>query len=786
MTPQAAASPQKTKSLPDTLGRFFRESRFIRVLLFLILLAACFYVTLKTNDIYVYKEGKKALRTLKAEVGFKWFDKGKYEEAVQRKIKALPLYFALDTKKDEVLRGAIRNFMDAVRRKNIPAGELRKETAGEEELPKALETFLDTLSERELVEIGALHAWQDTLEKHLAQGIISLERKNTFPWGKEASVTGRNGRVYRLPARALETPREMLETVFLAGLRHVPTAPEQRKILAKKLARAFAEAWKEGNLGENGSEEKLAREAARKSVKEKDFLVSVRKDEVLFRENEEIQPADAERYQAYLAARDKENLFAKNVLSHLCQMIMLLFVITLCIWSTRKELLKSNGTLSLLVLLAVTAVLLNKYAVSVFVSLADSYDAVTPVMIYFSLPIGFGVILVSAFFGTRMALFSGFFISVVASMHLPEPYKVMFAGCFITSVAALSVRGATNYREFFTRSFVGCTIAAFSVSIAYFLKDENHLLTMAMEGLPRGLASVKKDWILQFLGLILLPIGTGLFSAVAGLVSLFLLELLFDIASPMYLQLYSDLNYPLMRRLQLEAPGTYHHSLMVSAIAEQAARAIGADHVLARVCALYHDIGKLAQPLYFVENSGGVNMHAEVAPSMSAMIILNHVKYGLELAAKHKLKKPLREAIAQHHGDGLIVYFYKLAEAEAKRENQSVDASDYRYPGPKPESRENGILMLADCCEAASRSLKDASPEAVEQLVSSIIAGKIKDGQLEASFLSMRELRAIRESITNTLISMSHIRISYPKENKEGKNEDDLFVAAGKNDLPKA
>ena len=272
----------------------------------------------------------------------------------------------------------------------------------------------------------------------------------------------------------------------------------------------------------------------------------------------------------------------------------------------------------------------------------------------------------------------------------------------------------------------------------------------------------------------------------AGLVSLFLLELLFDIASPMYLQLYSDLNYPLMRRLQLEAPGTYHHSLMVSAIAEQAARAIGADHVLARVCALYHDIGKLAQPLYFVENSGGVNMHAEVAPSMSAMIILNHVKYGLELAAKHKLKKPLREAIAQHHGDGLIVYFYKLAEAEAKRENQSVDASDYRYPGPKPESRENGILMLADCCEAASRSLKDASPEAVEQLVSSIIAGKIKDGQLEASFLSMRELRAIRESITNTLISMSHIRISYPKENKEGKNEDDLFVAAGKNDLSKA
>ena len=367
-------------------------------------------------------------------------------------------------------------------------------------------------------------------------------------------------------------------------------------------------------------------------------------------------------------------------------------------------------------------------------------------------------------------------------MHLPDPYKVMFAGCFITSVAAASVRGAANYREFFTRSFAGCSLASFTVALAYFLHDENHLLSVVKSYFATG----SKVGLVQIPGLILLPVCSGLITAILGLLFIFLLELLFDVCTSMYLQLYSDLNYPLMRRLQLEAPGTYHHALMVSTIAEQAARAIGADHVLVRVCALYHDIGKLAQPLYFIENSNGVNMHAEVAPSMSAMIILNHVKYGLELAAKHKLKKPIREAIAQHHGDNLVLFFYKLAEAEAKRENTAVNAADYRYQGPKPTSKENGILMISDCCEAASRSLKDASPEAVEQLVSNIISGKMKDGQLEESLLSMRELGMIRKSITKTLISMSHIRIAYPKENKEEKNEDDLFVAAGKNDLPKA
>lgn len=785
MTPQKAqvssgkAKPPSKSSFRD----FFRRSRSVKAALFFVVVAACFSVIIVPDNIYLYKPGQMMRKTIKTEVDFVWSDTAKTEAKRREAIGALPTFFALNTGKDQILRNHISHFLEAVRKKHILPVFSQKDFHSQDMLPEKLNLLLKELQGEDLSCVAAMHAWQNTLERHLAQGIISLKKKNTFRWDKQASIKGRNGRIHIIQARILETPEEALKAVFLAGLQKpamdTPSG-KNREELAAKLAKVFAEIWQGGNLEDDTTTMDLAKKKVSLSiVPEKEF---VKKGDVLFAEKQILTPSDMEKYLAYETSLHKKDLIPANVIANLVRMVMLLFVITLCIWSTRKELLQSNANLSLLVLIVVASVLLNKYAVAAFVFLADSANFITPVMIYFSLPVGFGVILASAFFGTRTALFAGFFISVVASMHLPEPYKVMFAGCFITAVAASSVRGAANYREFFTRSFAGCTLAALTVALAYFLHDENQLLTMVKSYFATG----DKTGIAQLPGLILLPVCAGLFTAILGLLFIFLLELLFDVCTAMYLQLYSDLNYPLMRRLQLEAPGTYHHCLMVSAIAEQAAREIGADHVLVRVCALYHDIGKLAQPAYFVENSGGVDMHAGVAPSMSAMIILNHVKYGLELAAKHKLKKPIREGIAQHHGDNLVLFFYKLAEAEAKRQDSKADPADYRYPGPKPESKENSILMLADCCEAASRSLVDASPETVEQLVTNIISGKMKDGQLERSFLSMRELDIIRQSITKTLISMSHIRIAYPKENKEDHNEDDLFLAAGKNNIHKA
>ena len=779
MTPPAEGSTSpKSKPPSGSFKDFLRHSKFISILLFLFILVSCIAVIIKPDDIYLYRAGQKVQKEVKAEIPFKWQDWEATEQKKKNAVESLPQFFEVDTKQDAALTSLLQDFLDAAKRKGSlsASGETDEAILHNVKLPQELRDLLNSLQGEGLKNTAAMQIKKELLEKELAQGVISEDMKNHFRWDCNASVKGRNNRHHRVQGRELKTPIEVLQSVFLDSLPATLTNNSDRQILANLLAAAFAKVWK-GNLEKDDVTTNLEIEKISSSIQPEEK--SVNKGETIFEENQFLTDSDIEKYKVYMKELHKKDLLPATVIANLVRMVMLLFVITLCIWSTRRELLASNTTISLLVLIAASSVLLDKYAVSLFIRLADSFTAISPVMIYFSLPVSFGVLLASAFFGTRTALFTGFFVSVVASMHLPEPYKVMFAGCFITAVTAAVMRGASNYREFFIRAFAGCFLAAFAVATAYLLHNESGLWTAVKISFATG----NKEGFQLLSGLILLPVCAGLVTAVTGQLMIFLLELFFDVCTPMYLQLYSDLNFPLLRHLQIEAPGTYHHSLMVSAIAEQAARAIGADHIKVRVCALYHDIGKLAQPAYFIENSGGVNMHAEVAPSMSAMIILNHVKHGLELAAKYKLKKPLREAIAQHHGNNVILFFYKLAEVEAKRNGETVNQSDYCYNGPKPTSKENCILMLSDCCEAASRSLQDASPETVEQLVSSIISGKIKDGQLGDSSLSMQELGLIRKSITQTLISMSHIRISYPKENKEEKNEDDLFVAAGKGNI---
>ena len=775
--PDGNTSP-KSKPPSACIKEFLQHSKFISILLFLFILASCFAVIIVPDDIYLYRAGQKVQKEVKAEIPFYWHDSVATEQKKKEAEEKLPLFFEIEEKQDKVLLSLLQDFLDAVRKKNSisASGENGNTTLPNFRLPPELQDLLQDLQGESLKNTAVMHIKKELLEKELAQGIISIDIKNHFRWDSLASVKGRNNRHHQVPGRELATPEEALRNVFSESLPATLTDNSNRQILANMLAAPFAKVWK-GNLKKDANTTLLAKKTIRSSVEQQKKYVN--KGETIFAEKQLATVSDIEKYRTYIKILHKKDLLPATVIANLVRMVMLLFVITLCIWSTRRELLASNTTISLLVLIAATSVLLDKYAVTLFIRLADSFTEITPAMIYFSLPIGFGVLLASAFFGTRTALFTGFFVSVVASMHLPEPYKVMFAGCFITAVTAAIIRGADNYRKFFIRAFAGCFLAAFAIAAAYLMHNEGGLWSMVKTSFATG----NKEGFQVLSGLILLPVCAGLVTAITGQLVIFLLEFFFDVCTPMYLQLYSDLNFPLMRRLQIEAPGTYHHSLMVSTIAEQAARAIGADHIKARVCALYHDIGKLNQAAYFIENSNGVDMHAELSPSMSAIVILNHVKRGLELAAKYKLKKPLRETIAQHHGNSVVLFFYRLAEVEAKRNGTTVNQSGFCYDGPRPTSKENCIIMLSDCCEAASRSLQNPSKETVEHLVSSIISGKIKDGQLGDSTLSMQELGLIRNSITQTLVSMSHNRISYPKDNKEEKNEDDLFVAAGKGNI---
>jgi putative nucleotidyltransferase with HDIG domain len=245
------------------------------------------------------------------------------------------------------------------------------------------------------------------------------------------------------------------------------------------------------------------------------------------------------------------------------------------------------------------------------------------------------------------------------------------------------------------------------------------------------------------------------------------LEKVFRIATSMTLLDYSDANQPLLRRLAIEAPGTFSHSLLIGSIAEAAAEAIGRNGLLCRVGAYYHDIGKINKPGYFVENQlGTVSWHKELSPQMSQLIIVGHIKDGIEMAEEYGLPAVLRQFIETHHGTTLVEYFYD----QAVKQHEQKDSSDvsppsegeFRYPGPKPRTKEAAIVMLADAVEGAVRSLSEATPTKIEAVVHNMAMKRLQDGQFDECDLSLRELSRIEASIGKSLAAHYHGRIPYP------------------------
>jgi len=272
----------------------------------------------------------------------------------------------------------------------------------------------------------------------------------------------------------------------------------------------------------------------------------------------------------------------------------------------------------------------------------------------------------------------------------------------------------------------------------------------------------------------------GMFGAAAGvLVGVFALgvlstiERIFDVTTGLTLVELRDPNHPLLRLLQQKAPGTWSHSLQVATIAETAADAIGANSLLTYVGALYHDIGKMNKPQYFIENQeGGVNRHDKLSPAMSLLLIVGHVKDGLEMAREWGLPKPLHHFIEAHHGTTLVEYFYQVAKerAESGKTNDGVKEVAYRYPGPKPRTKEVAIIMLTDASESASRALADFSPTRIEQLVRGMGQKRLLDNQFDECNLTLRELSLIEDSIIKSLCAIRHARILYPAQQLERDN----------------
>ncbi len=283
------------------------------------------------------------------------------------------------------------------------------------------------------------------------------------------------------------------------------------------------------------------------------------------------------------------------------------------------------------------------------------------------------------------------------------------------------------------------------------------LLIFWLIGTPR--ANVNLGWIALASGL------NGLAAAIIAIGAFVLLSLVLGITTRIQLMELAQSDHPLLRRLQDEAPGTYHHSMLVGALAERAASAIGADALVVRVGAYYHDIGKLVQPAYYVENmlEGTASPHDSMDPKQSAAIIRDHVTNGLEIARRYHVPTAVRDFIPQHHGTRLVTYFYR----RANKAGDSADPAAYRYSGPRPQSKETAVVMLADSCEAIARARQEAAHPTLEELIDNVIAERLAEGQLDECDITMRELQTIAASFKATLRAVYHPRVQYPDPTPE-------------------
>ncbi len=273
-------------------------------------------------------------------------------------------------------------------------------------------------------------------------------------------------------------------------------------------------------------------------------------------------------------------------------------------------------------------------------------------------------------------------------------------------------------------------------------------------------------WAFAFMGGIIAGIVT---TGIAPLV-----EIVFGYTTDITLLELANLERPILRRLMIEAPGTYHHSVIVGNMVEAAAVEIGANPLLAKACGYYHDIGKIKKPLYFIENQkNGKNKHHKLAPSMSKHILVAHVKEGVEMAKQNKLGQVITDTIRQHHGTSLIVYFYE--KAKKQKGEDAVNLDDFRYPGPKPQTKEAGLVMLADVVEAASRTLDNPTPSRIQGLVQNLINKIFSDGQIDNCELTLKDLHKIAKTFNRILSGIHHHRIDYPEKSSSinGKVKDE-------------
>ncbi len=534
-------------------------------------------------------------------------------------------------------------------------------------------------------------------------------------------------------------------------------------------ARSMLAEWKYAGLGSSADNRKISdllsrmllpnffynkesSDARAKSSRDtaRPVLFKVTKGEMIVRSGERISSEQAQKLHAIFQGERNNNRFTTAIGIFLLILILFHFPYRFACKNIRKFN-PSNKDILVLGLLITGSFLLFKIALLVSHTVGSVFPDVQTTNYFYLLPFASGAMIVRIFINSE--------VSLVYCAALAPLFGIMFNDSMLVMIYSLlgGVVGAHGMRH--------CTDRSTIYSAGLKISTVNLAMALAFQILNNDIFTLQTVYVGCF------ALISGIASAILVLGIIPVIEMLFNYTTDIKLLELANLNSPLLRDLMIKAPGTYHHSVVVGNLVEAAAEAINANPLLARVAAYYHDIGKASKPLYFIENQGGEeNRHDKLTPSMSALILISHIKEGAELAREKRLGQPIIDIIRQHHGTALIKYFYDRAKTQAEANGHLVQEQDFRYPGPKPQTREAGLVMLADCVEAASRTLINPTPDRIQGLVQNLINRVFTDGQLDECELTLKNLHEIARSFNRILNGIFHHRIEYPEQAYKGNN----------------
>lgn len=502
------------------------------------------------------------------------------------------------------------------------------------------------------------------------------------------------------------------------------------------------------NLYNNREASNARGKAAAEAVRP--ILFKVQKGEMIVRVGERISPEQSQKLRTiFHDGRNGSRLY--TAIGILAMILVLFYFPYRFACKNIRKFNPSNKDILIISLLITGSFLVFKTALLISHNIGPVFPSIDTANYLYLFPFAAGAMIVRVFINSE--------VSLVYCAILAPLLGIMFDNNMFVVVYSLlgGIVGAHGMRHCANRSTIHA--AGLKISVV------NLALGLSFQTFSHTLFTVQTLYVALF------AVLGGLLNAgfVSGLIPI--IETLFNYTTDIKLLELANLNSPILRDLMVRAPGTYHHSVVVGNLVEAAAESINANPLLARVAAYYHDIGKASKPLYFVENQrDDENRHDKLTSSMSALILISHVKEGVELAREKHLGQPIIDIIRQHHGTGLIKFFYDRARTQAEMSGQTVEEKDFRYPGPKPQTREAGIVMLADCVEAASRTLVNPTPDRIQGMVQNIVNRIFTDGQLDECELTLKNLHEIARSFNRILNGIFHHRIDYPEPVHKGRN----------------